>query len=212
MNSATFCWLTPPEAISGTLGKGAFKARIYAGPPTWEQGKIFTKSAPAFQACITSVGVRARGKPQRSPFWQCGQGLAELVAAGDIELLDGRAVVQECEQLDLGGPQIHFRGLYVGDELDALELEPGKVHAGDVARLETIGAHLQDAVVIRQALASDGKGRLGLENLNKCVPQVEEKISLQVGLLGLRDRGGLLRAHIPQLALVLPFPQVAETR
>src|ERR1035437_7285705 len=62
MKSATLSWLTPPEAISGTCGNGALSALIYGAPPSWEQGKILTKSTPAFHAIMTSVGVRAPGK------------------------------------------------------------------------------------------------------------------------------------------------------
>src|SRR5215475_13695996 len=51
--------LTPPVGIIKICGKGAFHARMYLGPPTGPQGKIFTKSLPDSQAVTTSVGVRA---------------------------------------------------------------------------------------------------------------------------------------------------------
>ena len=43
---------------------------MYLGPPFAKHGKTFTKSEPAFQAAMTSVGVKAPGKtttlaPQR---------------------------------------------------------------------------------------------------------------------------------------------------
>src|SRR5205807_6721733 len=51
--------LTPPVGTSGTCGSGPFRALMYFAPPTSPQGKILTKSDPALQAVITSVGVKA---------------------------------------------------------------------------------------------------------------------------------------------------------
>ncbi len=52
---------TPPVGSSFTCGSGPRSAFRYLAPPTAEAGKIFTMSAPAFQAVITSVGVSAPG-------------------------------------------------------------------------------------------------------------------------------------------------------
>src|SRR5262249_32273757 len=51
--------LTPPVGIIKIWGKGPFNARMYLGPPTGPQGKIFTKSLPDLHALTTSVGVSA---------------------------------------------------------------------------------------------------------------------------------------------------------
>src|SRR2546422_4520704 len=59
INSAAVFRLTPPVGTSGTCGSGPFRALMYLAPPTSPQGKILTKSDPALQAVITSVGVRA---------------------------------------------------------------------------------------------------------------------------------------------------------
>src|ERR1700733_532679 len=59
MKSAAVSRFTPPVGTIGTCGKGAFSALMYFAPPTVPHGKIFTKSLPAFQAAITSVGVSA---------------------------------------------------------------------------------------------------------------------------------------------------------
>src|SRR6266851_875406 len=59
MNSAAVFRLTPPVGTSGICGRGPFSALMYFAPPTWPHGKILTKSAPASQAVITSVGVNA---------------------------------------------------------------------------------------------------------------------------------------------------------
>src|SRR6266478_3682539 len=59
MNSAAVFRLTPPVGTSGICGNGPFRALMYLAPPTCPQGKTFTKSAPAFQAVMTSVGVNA---------------------------------------------------------------------------------------------------------------------------------------------------------
>src|SRR5437016_955099 len=58
-NSAAVWRLTPPVGTSGTCGSGPRKALMYFAPPSWPQGKTFTKSEPASQAVITSVGVSA---------------------------------------------------------------------------------------------------------------------------------------------------------
>src|ERR1700674_3258576 len=59
MNSAAVFRLTPPVGTSGICGSGPFRALMYFAPPTWPHGKILTKSAPASQAVMTSVGVNA---------------------------------------------------------------------------------------------------------------------------------------------------------
>src|SRR5437667_4054599 len=59
MNSAAVFRFTPPVGTSGICGRGPFRALMYLAPPTWPQGKIFTKSDPAFHAVMTSVGVKA---------------------------------------------------------------------------------------------------------------------------------------------------------
>src|SRR5437016_1080897 len=57
MNSAAVFRLTPPVGTSGICGSGPFRALMYFAPPTWPHGKILTKSAPASQAVMTSIGV-----------------------------------------------------------------------------------------------------------------------------------------------------------
>ncbi len=58
----------------------------------------------------------------------------EFVRPGDVELLDRRAVVEECQQLDLGGPQIDRGGFDIGFELNSLQREPVQIQLRDVAR------------------------------------------------------------------------------
>ncbi len=60
-NSAALAAVIPPVGSIFTWGSGPFSARRYLAPPTAEMGKIFTTSAPRFQAAITSVGVSAPG-------------------------------------------------------------------------------------------------------------------------------------------------------
>src|SRR5205814_1050273 len=50
---------TPPVGIMGICGNGALRALMYLDPPTVPHGNIFTKSLPARQAVMTSVGVSA---------------------------------------------------------------------------------------------------------------------------------------------------------
>src|SRR5579864_3391827 len=46
MNSAAFAAFTPPVGIRQELGNGAFRDLRYFAPPTFPQGKIFTRRAP----------------------------------------------------------------------------------------------------------------------------------------------------------------------
>ena len=59
MNSAAVVRFTPPVGTSGICGSGPFKALMYFAPPTWPQGKNFTRSEPAFHAVTISEGVNA---------------------------------------------------------------------------------------------------------------------------------------------------------
>src|SRR5215472_2256056 len=61
MNSAALVAFTPPVGIRHELGNGAFRDLRYFGPPTFPQGKIFTRPAPWSCAFISSDGVSAPG-------------------------------------------------------------------------------------------------------------------------------------------------------
>ena len=93
----------------------------------------------------------------------------------------------------------------------ALQLQPGQIDVRDVSGLETFVAHLEHLVVIGQALAIYGQRGLRLQRLDERVAQIEEQVALQVGLLRFGDRGRLLGALVPQVALVLALVQVARS-
>ena len=135
-------------------------------------------------------------------------GSAEIERPGDVELLHRGAVVEQHQELDLGRAHAGFRGLDVGFELNALQLQAVQVHAGDVAGLETVAAHGQQAVVVGQALAGHCQHRLGLERRDEGAAQVEEQVALLVGQLRDGHGGALLRAFQAQFALVCPLVQI----
>ena len=84
MNSPAVCAFTPPVGSSFTSGSGPRSAFRYLGPPTADAGKIFTMSAPAFQAVITSVGVSAPGMIGMPRAWAAAM-VAEVEARADDE-------------------------------------------------------------------------------------------------------------------------------
>ena len=98
MYSCAIDGLTPPVGSILTCGNGPLRARRYLAPPTAEQGKIFTMSAPAFQAVMTSVGVSAPGKTAMSLAVRCGDG-RQIEAGADDELRPG---VDACPRI-VGG-------------------------------------------------------------------------------------------------------------
>ena len=71
------------------------------------------------------------GRAASATVWKRSSGIdavREIEAAVDVELVHRRAVVEQHEQRDLGGPQIHLRGLIVRFVLDALQVmrsDPG---------------------------------------------------------------------------------------
>src|SRR5579859_1324923 len=54
--------VTPPVGMILSCGNGASSDFRYEAPPIAEQGKILTKSAPAFHAVMASVGVSEPGQ------------------------------------------------------------------------------------------------------------------------------------------------------
>src|SRR3974390_2118138 len=85
VNSEAVVAFAPPVGTMGMGGRGAFSALMYFAPPTVPQGKTFTRSLPAFQAVMTSVGVRApaiTSLPARTAIPQCGRDRSIPVQGG----------------------------------------------------------------------------------------------------------------------------------
>ena len=150
--------------------------------------------------------VRERG---RVDFFGRQNLLREFELAGDIEAVDRRAVVQQREQLDLGGAQIDPRRLQVGFELHALQLQPVQIHLRDIAGFETVRAHGQHLVVVGQVFRGEGHDGLLLQGLHEGIAQVEEQRALLIGELGFGHGGALLRALQTQFALARALVQIA---
>ncbi len=136
--------------------------------------------------------------------------LGKIERSGHVELLHRRAIVQQRQQLDLRRSQIHNRGLHVGLVLHPLQFQPLIIHLRDVAGLQPVVAHCEQAVVIRQILPRQIQHRLLLQRLHERAPQIEQQVPLLIGVLRHGDRRPLLRALPPQFALVLPLVQVAD--
>ena len=60
------------------------------------------------------------------------QGIGKVKRSGYVELLDRRAVVQQLQQLNLGGAQIHDRCLQLRFVLHAQQLDAIEVDLGDI--------------------------------------------------------------------------------
>ena len=132
----------------------------------------------------------------------------EFERPGDVELLDGRAIVEQRQQLNLGGSQVDQRGLQIGFELHALEFQAVQIDLGDVAGFESLAAYPQQAVVMRQVLGGQRHHRLLLQRLHERIAEVKQQRPLLVRQLRLGDRGALPRALQPQLALAAALAQI----
>ncbi len=137
--------------------------------------------------------------------------IGEIEWAGDVELLDRRAVVQQSEQLNLRRAQIDFRRLQVGFILHALQFQPVQVHLRDAARLVALAIYLQQPVVVCEIFLGEIQDGLLLQRLHEGHAQIEQQHSFQVRLVRDRDRGRLLRALQPQLALTPALQKIAST-
>ena len=124
--------------------------------------------------------------------------------------LDRRAIVQQRQKLDLGGAQIHFRGLHIGFELHALQLQPIEIHLRDIAGFISVATDCQHVVPVSEVLLGQRQHGLCLQRLHECVAQAEKQRSLQIGLVGFGNVSGFLRAFETQLPLVVAFVQIAD--
>ena len=64
----------------------------------------------------------------------------EIERAGDVELVDRRAVVEQCQKLNLRRPQTDVGLFQFGFVLHALEFDPVQIDLGEVARREPFAA------------------------------------------------------------------------
>ncbi len=126
----------------------------------------------------------------------------EFVRPGDVELLDRRAVVEERQQLDLGGPQVDRGGLDIGFELNALQREPVQIQLRDVAGVETRAANPELTIPVSQILLRVVENGFGLQHLHKSVAQREDQTALLILVSGAGDVRRFLRAFEPQFPLV----------
>src|SRR5579859_1918077 len=97
----------------------------------------------------------------------------EVEGTLEVEAVDGAAVIQQGEEIDLGGAQVDQRSLQIGLVLQALEFEAVQVDARKVSGLEAVAADFQDLVVIVEIVLGETEYGLGLEHSYKSAAQVE---------------------------------------
>src|SRR5262249_2984013 len=135
----------------------------------------------------------------------------EVVWARDVELLDRRRlIVEQPEELDLRGSQVHLGGLNVGFVVHALELQAVEIELCDVAGLESRAAKREHLVVARKVVRRERTERFRLKDLHERRSQREDQRALEIGLPRGRDRRRILRAVAPQLALLLTLVKIRD--
>jgi hypothetical protein len=82
-------------------------------------------------------------------------------------LLDGGAVVQHLQELDLGGAQVDEGGLEFGFVLNALQFDSVEVNLGNITGMKAFAADADDLVVVIQIFAREFDSSLGLQGLNE---------------------------------------------
>ena len=139
------------------------------------------------------------------------QRVREIEGAGNVELFDRRAIVQQLQELNLGGAQVDDRRLQLRLVLHAQQLDAIEINLRDVARFQTVAADGDDLVVVVKVALGQIKNRLCFERLHKCRAQSELQGALQVLVLRLGDARSLLRALLTQFAFVVALMQVTDT-
>ena len=134
----------------------------------------------------------------------------EFECPGHVEPLDRRAVVKEHQELDFGGAQIDQRGFEVGFKLNALQLDAVQIHLRDIAGPEARAIDFHFPIPVGQVIRRVLQYRFGLQRLYKSIPQIKHQAALLIEISGFRDGGGFFSLVAPQLALMIPFVQVAD--
>ncbi len=120
---------------------------------------------------------------QAAQFFERANLIRKIERSRHVKLLHRRPVVQQHQQLDLRRSQIHHGGLDIRLVLHALQFQPLEIHLRDVAGLQPVVAHLQQVVVIRQILPRQIQNRFLLQRLHERRPQIEQQVSLLIGIL-----------------------------
>ena len=76
--------------------------------------------------------------------------VGEVEGADHVELLHRRAVVEQLQQMDLGGAQVHDGRLDLRFVLHTQQLDAIEIDLGDVSGAEAVPADLDDVVVVGQ--------------------------------------------------------------
>ena len=101
--------------------------------------------------------VGARGQRDGVELVERHDGVLEFEGARDVELVDGRAVVQQSQQRDFRGARVDDGGLVVGFVLRSLEDEAVEIDAGDVAGLEALTIDGQLLVEVIEVVLRGGQ-------------------------------------------------------
>src|SRR5262249_9117123 len=89
--------------------------------------------------------------------------LHEVERSSDVELVDGRPIVQEHQQLNLRGPDVHLSGLQVGLVLDTLKLQSVQVDLRDVPHLKAVSTYGENLVKKRHVVSGEREDGFGLQ-------------------------------------------------
>ena len=154
--------------------------------------------------------VRPRIQRLRAHLFHRRDALREVEWPAHVEAVHQGPVVEQVQQLYLGGAQIDLRRLQIGFVLHPLQLQAVQIHLRDVAHLEAVAADGQLLVEVLQVVLGQRQHGLRLQGLYEGVAQAEQQRAYQVGLLRLADGGGFLGALPPQFALVLALVQIAD--
>ena len=141
--------------------------------------------------------VRTRGQRRLAEVVEGIERVGEIEHSGHVELIQRRAIVQELQQLNLGGTTVYDGRLQLRLVLHAQELDAVKVDLGNIAGPEPRAADLDDLVVVIEIGFGHVEYRLGLERLNKRGAQGKLQVALQVLVLRFGNACAFLRAFQP---------------
>ncbi len=130
--------------------------------------------------------------------------------AGHVELLDRGAVVEQLQELDLGGAQVDDGRL----NLDSYCTRSSSMRSRSIwamsPALKSIAADLDDVVVVVEVGLGQFEDSLCLQGLHKLRTKIEVQIALQVLVLRRGDLRAFFGALKSKLALVVALVQIAD--
>jgi len=137
-------------------------------------------------------GGRAFVERDLAEIFERHQGFREIEWPVYIELLNRCAVIEQLQELNLGGSEVDQSGLNLRLILDPQQLDAVEIDLGDVAGIESVSADLDDVVVVLQVLIRHLDYGFGLKGLDEGGAQSKEQGPVKIGMLRLGDLSALL--------------------